>query len=375
MPPRHAYWTILAGGLPTAFRAAEKDELLPTFHRIKAKQPDAEMKWFARGKLWASPDEAQRHGRDMTRASSGARAHEARGKDWRPGGQHRDPREQFKDAKKQRNQDWRKRRWELKHRDEASGTGSRRPSGLRDNRASDPQGQKSSGLRDEKPSTPRDRDDRLSRSRFRDRSAPRERPHGDPLGDRQTKGSRQGSDWRRSDAGTGARSRDERPWSGKPRSSSSPRQDRPDDSSSEKAQRHNRNDRPRFDKPRDESRRPPPGKFTPAADRKPQPRDLDGRASSRPRPSPRPAPHGDKLRDEIPRRPFKPAQGHGRTQSGGGAPKERGQWEERTPPQPPRPPRPEREPRPEAEPGPEPPPHPSEPVVPPTEPPERGGEK
>ena len=111
------------------------------------------------------------------------------------------------------------------------------------------------------------------------------------------------------------------------------------------------------------------------ADRKPQPRDLDGRASSRPRPSPRPAPHGDKLRDEIPRRPFKPAQGHGRTQSGGGAPKERGQWEERTPPQPPRPPRPEREPRPEAEPGPEPPPHPSEPVVPPTEPPERGGDK
>ena len=30
MPPRYAYWTIIAGGLPTAFRAAEREELLPT---------------------------------------------------------------------------------------------------------------------------------------------------------------------------------------------------------------------------------------------------------------------------------------------------------------------------------------------------------
>src|SRR3954470_23602508 len=59
MPPRVSYWTIIAGGLPTAFRAAEREELLPTFTRLKAKQPDAEMKWFARGKLWASPEEAR----------------------------------------------------------------------------------------------------------------------------------------------------------------------------------------------------------------------------------------------------------------------------------------------------------------------------
>ena len=59
MPPRYSYWTILAGGLPTAFRAAEREELLPTFHRIRDKHPDAEMKWFARGRLWESPEEAQ----------------------------------------------------------------------------------------------------------------------------------------------------------------------------------------------------------------------------------------------------------------------------------------------------------------------------
>ena len=59
MPPRYAYWTILAGGLPTAFRATEREELLPTFHRLREKHPDAELKYFARGRLWNSRDEAQ----------------------------------------------------------------------------------------------------------------------------------------------------------------------------------------------------------------------------------------------------------------------------------------------------------------------------
>ena len=58
MPPRFAYWTILVGGLPTAFRAAEREEIEPTFRRLQQKHPDAEMRWFARGKLWASPAEA-----------------------------------------------------------------------------------------------------------------------------------------------------------------------------------------------------------------------------------------------------------------------------------------------------------------------------
>src|SRR5687768_11630364 len=117
MPPRFSYWTIIAGGLPTAFRAAEREELLPTFTRLKEKQPDAEMKWFARGKLWSSPEEAQnqrerrfdsgdgknRH-RDQKRPGRHDGPGESRGRDWRPGGDHRDPRQQFKDAKKARNQ-------------------------------------------------------------------------------------------------------------------------------------------------------------------------------------------------------------------------------------------------------------------------------
>jgi hypothetical protein len=84
MPPRYAYWTILAGGLPTAFRAAERADLLPTFNRIREKHPDAEMKWFARGRLWESPEQAQA---DLQRARV------RRDRDWRPGGEHRDPRQ------------------------------------------------------------------------------------------------------------------------------------------------------------------------------------------------------------------------------------------------------------------------------------------
>ena len=122
MPPRYAYWTIIAGGLPTAFRAADRDELLPTFQRIKEKHPDAEMKWFARGKLWESQEAARaadRRGGDRNRRdgererrSRPAGRPEQRDRDWRPGGEHRDPRQKFIDAKKDRNARIRKERWE-----------------------------------------------------------------------------------------------------------------------------------------------------------------------------------------------------------------------------------------------------------------------
>ncbi len=128
MPPRYAYWTIIAGGLPTAFRAADRDELMPTFQRIREKHPDAQMKWFARGKLWESPEvarAAQNRGfRDRPREGERTRSDrrggpsgppaEKRGRDWRPGGEHRDPRQKFVDVKKQRNAALRKERWERK---------------------------------------------------------------------------------------------------------------------------------------------------------------------------------------------------------------------------------------------------------------------
>jgi hypothetical protein len=115
MPPRYAYWTIIAGGLPTAFRTAEREELLPTFRRIKEKHADAELKYFARGKLWGSPEEARRAA-EARRTASGHRrpptGESVRGRSWRPGGEHRDPRQKFKDAKKARNLAHRRRRFE-----------------------------------------------------------------------------------------------------------------------------------------------------------------------------------------------------------------------------------------------------------------------
>src|SRR5688572_27626092 len=93
MPPRYSYWTIIVGGQPTAFRAATQEELLPTLKQTQVRQPDAVMKWFARGKLWDSPEaasEAMRAGR------FGEGGGERRGAGWRPGGEHEDPRAKFK---------------------------------------------------------------------------------------------------------------------------------------------------------------------------------------------------------------------------------------------------------------------------------------
>jgi 23S rRNA pseudouridine2605 synthase len=101
MPPRFTYWTIIAGGQPTAFRAATQDELLPTLKQLQSKQPDAVLMWFARGKLWPS-EEAAAMALRMQREGTGGR--DRRGADWRPGGEHKDPRDRFKvprDVKRQ----------------------------------------------------------------------------------------------------------------------------------------------------------------------------------------------------------------------------------------------------------------------------------
>jgi len=163
MPPRFAYWTILVGGLPTAFRATERDELLPTFKRLLEKHPDAVMQWFARGRLWESPEAAREA---LMRDRMDDRPRE-RGRDWRPGGQHRDPRQKFIDAKKARNLDRRKQRFERRQ-DGEKGTGrppdrvgherptSSRPDGPRDWKER-PTGPKGEGRRDwkQRPTAPK----------------------------------------------------------------------------------------------------------------------------------------------------------------------------------------------------------------------------
>jgi hypothetical protein len=90
MPPRYAYWTILIDGKATAFRAREREELLPTFNQLARKNADIAMRYFARGRLWDNPEQAQwaNRNREVIRT-------EPRNRDWRPGGQHKDPRARF----------------------------------------------------------------------------------------------------------------------------------------------------------------------------------------------------------------------------------------------------------------------------------------
>ncbi|PYR58823.1 MAG: hypothetical protein DMF91_16190 [Acidobacteria bacterium] len=90
MPPRFAFWTILIDGKPTAFRARERDELVPTFQQLRRTNKDVVLKWFARGRLWETPEEAQAAQRAPKRTG------EKRGSEWRPGGGHADPRARFK---------------------------------------------------------------------------------------------------------------------------------------------------------------------------------------------------------------------------------------------------------------------------------------
>lgn len=89
MPPRFAYWTILIDDTPTAFRAQYKEDLQPTLVQLLRTNPNAVMRWFAKGRLWDNPEQAQWAARNMTEAR------EKRSREWRPGGEHKDPRARF----------------------------------------------------------------------------------------------------------------------------------------------------------------------------------------------------------------------------------------------------------------------------------------
>src|SRR5688572_13873568 len=98
---------------------------MPTFQRLREKHPDAEMKWFARGKLWNSPEEARASREERPQGRREGDADARRGRDWRPGGSHRDPRQKFADAKKARNAKQRQIRFDRK------AGGDRKPGGDR----------------------------------------------------------------------------------------------------------------------------------------------------------------------------------------------------------------------------------------------------
>lgn len=174
MPPRYAYWTILIGSEPTSFRAREREELMPTLKRLQARHGDARMVWFQNGKVWDSRLDAQeamrargergregdfRQRQQQQRAPGAASSPQTsrpssphapassrprpklewkpkgavgtpsrppsrkpsspqrRDRNWRPGGEHRDPRQRYKDARKAKWTRYKqtiRKRWEAK---------------------------------------------------------------------------------------------------------------------------------------------------------------------------------------------------------------------------------------------------------------------
>ena len=83
------YWVIVSGDVPTSFRSSDKAMLETTLHQLQRTQPDAEIKWFDGTRFFGSRDEALAAGlgKDEVRRE--------RKQDWRPGGDHKDPRAKY----------------------------------------------------------------------------------------------------------------------------------------------------------------------------------------------------------------------------------------------------------------------------------------
>ena len=90
MAQAHSFWMIIDGAVPTAFRARDREDLLPTLNQLLRTQPGVKLVWFEGGRSWDSP-EAAKEARELRRRESRGRK-----PTWRPGGAHVDPREKYK---------------------------------------------------------------------------------------------------------------------------------------------------------------------------------------------------------------------------------------------------------------------------------------
>jgi hypothetical protein len=104
MAGRHAYWVIVTGNDATAFRARRPEDLLPTLKQLQRTQPDATLKWFERSRIWDSPEQA------LAALKAGRRTTPARNREWRPGGDHRDPRAKYQLTRDEKRARFKKRR-------------------------------------------------------------------------------------------------------------------------------------------------------------------------------------------------------------------------------------------------------------------------
>ena len=120
MNERFATWVIVSGDTVTSFRSRDRDDLIPTLKQLQRKDPEATLKFFARGKLWDSDVQARE---DLMAARQSKRT---RNDAWRPGGKHADPRARFEISRDEKRARYKKR---LIGRSTASSVG--RPTGFR----------------------------------------------------------------------------------------------------------------------------------------------------------------------------------------------------------------------------------------------------
>lgn len=229
---QHSFWVIVDGQTPTSFRSRQQEDLLPTLTQLKRTQPDVRLMWFERGRLWASPTEAREALIVRRKTPTG------RHREWRPGGDHVDPR-----AKYAISRDEKRARFKAR--------------AIRDRRDGTPQSGASDAPEGQGPAP------RPDRPPFRPHGRPPFRPHGErPFG----------SD--RPDRRPPFRGRSEggRPFGDRPPGDRRPPSDR------------QRGDRPPGDRPH--------------GDRPPVDRSRDDRRDTRP---PGTRPHGDKWRGDRPR--------------------------------------------------------------------------
>ena len=108
MAPRHSFWIIVSGNTPTSFRARRSEDLLPTLRQLQRTQPDTVLKWFERGRLWESPEAALEQQHTRRHAAAG------RNREWRPGGDHKDPRARFKVPRDVKRARFKERQWDAR---------------------------------------------------------------------------------------------------------------------------------------------------------------------------------------------------------------------------------------------------------------------
>jgi hypothetical protein len=97
MPAPKSFWVILIGNTPTSFRGKEREDLLPTLRQLQRTQTGVTLRWFEQGKVWESPEAAL--GAAKLAATE---AREKRTREWRPGGEHRDPKARFEMTRDQK---------------------------------------------------------------------------------------------------------------------------------------------------------------------------------------------------------------------------------------------------------------------------------